>query len=212
MKDNLKLIRDEINIFHEGRKRRVFVGKLKYIRKSNQYELLYDKDYAYSEKAIPLGHELSLLKLHHISETGILFPSFEDRIPSKDNPAYKDYCKSQGISVDENNPIILLGSIGKRGPSSFIFESVYSSEFNAKDIKKIRQEIGITQHDLAKALNINRATLARLETGKSNDFNTLKRIEIFFKFPDVALWQLKQTAGWLHNEVLANLFHYFKNI
>ena len=48
-----------------------------------------------------------------------------DRIPSKENPAYPDYCKSQGISVNETNPIILLIAIGKRGPSTFIFEPVF---------------------------------------------------------------------------------------
>ncbi|QBR84727.1 XRE family transcriptional regulator [Legionella israelensis] len=212
MQNDLELIPNELNIFHEGRKSRIFVGKLQYIKKSQQYELIYDKDYAYSESAIPLGPELSLFKLHHISEKDKLFPSFNDRIPSKDNPAYKDYCKAQGISPDESNPIILLGFIGKRGPSSFIFEPVYSSEFSAEDIKITRNKIGITQRDLAQALDINRATLARLETGKSHDFNTLKRIEIFFKFPEVALWQLKQTGGWLHSEVLAKLYNHFNDM
>ena len=30
MHDNLKLSQDKLNIFHEGRKRRVFVGELSY--------------------------------------------------------------------------------------------------------------------------------------------------------------------------------------
>lgn len=212
MQNNLKLIPDELNIFHEGRKRRIFVGKLIYKKKSQQYELIYDKGYVYSENAIPLGPEFSLFKLHHISEKGKLFPSFNDRIPSKNNPAYKDYCLAQGISLNESNPIILLGFIGKRGPSSFIFESVYSSGFSTEDIKILRNKVGITQHDLAMALDINRTTLARLETGKSQDSNTLKMIEIFFKFPDVALWQLKQTGGWLNNEAHSKLMNYFNGL
>ncbi len=32
-----------------------------------------------------------------------------------------------------------------------------------------------------------RSVQARIETGTSHDTNTIKRIEIFFKFPDVAL-------------------------
>ncbi|HHF7367941.1 TPA: helix-turn-helix transcriptional regulator [Legionella bozemanae] len=212
MQGNLKLSQDKLNIFHEGRKRRVFVGELIYNKDKEIYELIYDENYAYSDTAIPLGPELDLFKLHHSSEKGKLFKSLLDRIPSKENPAYKDYCASQGISPDEQNPIILLGSIGKRGPSSFIFEPVYSSSFTKRDIKKLRNEIGITQHDLANVLDISIATLARIETGTSHDTNTIKRIEIFFNFPDVALWQLKQTGGRLHSEVLTKLLNYFHGI
>ena len=212
MQDNLKLSQDKLNIFHEGRKRRIFVGELIYSKEQEIYELIYDESYAYSDTAIPLGPELDLFKLNHRSEKGKLFKSLLDRIPSKKNPAYKDYCASQGISPDEQNPIILLGSIGKRGPSSFIFEPIYYSSFTKDDIKKLRYEIGLTQHDLSNVLDISIATLARIETGTSHDTNTIKRIEIFFKFPDVALWQLKQTGGWLHNEVLTKLINYFNDI
>ncbi|HAT1883535.1 TPA: helix-turn-helix transcriptional regulator [Legionella pneumophila] len=212
MRDNLKLSQDKFNIFHEGRKRRVFVGELIYSREQDVYELIYDESYAYSDTAIPLGPELNLFQLHHRSEKGKLFKSLLDRIPSKENPAYKDYCASQGISPDEQNPIILLGSIGKRGPSSFIFEPIYYSTFTKEDIKKLRREIGLTQHDLAKVLDISIATLARIESGTSHDANTIKRIEIFFKFPEVALWQLKQTGGLLHSEVFTKLYNHFNDM
>lgn len=212
MQDNLKLCQEKLNIFHEGRKRRIFVGELVYSKEQGIYELIYNKSYAYSDTAIPLGPELDLFKLHHRSEKGKLFKSLLDRIPSKENPAYKDYCLSQNVSPDEKNPIILLGSIGKRGPSSFIFEPVYYSSFAKEDIKKFRDEIGLTQHDLAKILGISIATLARIETGISHDTNTIKRIEIFFKFPAVALWELKQTGGWLHSEILAILYSHFNGM
>src|SRR5579872_66873 len=116
-----------LKIFHEGRKRRILVGELIYDKKKDRYELIYDKNYADSKKAIPIGPDLNLFKLHHQSKKGELFPSFMDRIPDKSNPAYNDYCKAQGVSPAEKNPIILLGAIGKRGPSSFVFEPVYSS-------------------------------------------------------------------------------------
>lgn len=212
MHDNLKLSQDKLNIFHEGRKRRVFVGELNYDKEEEIYELIYDESYAYSDTAIPVGPELNLLQLHHRSEKGKLFKSLLDRIPSKENPAYKDYCASQGISANEQNPIILLGSIGKRGPSSFIFEPVYYSAFTKENIKKLRNEIGLTQHDLAKVLDISIATLARIEAGTSHDANTIKRIEIFFKFPEVALWELKKAGGWLHSEILAKLYNHFNGM
>ncbi|WP_019216061.1 hypothetical protein [Legionella tunisiensis] len=60
-------------------------------------------------------------------------------------------------------------------------------------------------------MDISTATLAHIETGTSHDTNTTKRIEIFFKIPDVAFWQLKQTEGLLHSEVLTKRLNYFND-
>lgn len=209
MNSKIKLNPNRLLIFHEGRKRRLFVGELIYLNEKDRYELIYDKSYVKSKKAIPISPELDLFKTHHQSPKGKLFPSFIDRIPLRTNPAYKDYCSSQGISPDEKNPIILLGSIGKRGPSSFVFEPVYAKEFFAHDISEIRKELQITQHDLAEAFDINELTLQKIESGKSNDLNTLKLLQIYFAFPEVAIWQLKQTGGRIHNNVLSKLNNYF---
>lgn len=206
-----KFDENRLLIFHEGRKRRIFVGELIYNKKNDQYEFIYDKEYAHSKKAVPIGADLDLFKVRHISQKGKLFASFQDRIPLMSNPAYEDYCKSQGISIKERNPIILLGSIGKRGPSSFVFEPVYEKTFSYLDILKLREELNITQHDLAKAFDINRITLLKIETGKSQDFNTLKRLQIYFEFPEVALWQLKQTGGRVHSNVLSKLIRYLES-
>lgn len=67
MHDNLKLSQDKLNIFHEGRKRRIFVGELSYDKEEEIYELIYDESYAYSDTAIPIGPELNLFQLHHRS-------------------------------------------------------------------------------------------------------------------------------------------------
>lgn len=209
MNSKLKLDDARLYIFHEGR-RRMFVGELTYNKDKCQYKLTYDKNYAHSKNAIPIGPELDLFKTSHLSAKGELFPSLNDRIPSKLNPAYKDYCKSQGISVNEKNPIILLGFIGKRGPSSFVFEPVYRNEFTINDILHFREKLQISQYDLAIALGLSEVTLQRIETGRSQDDNTLTRIQIYFEFPDVALWQLKQTGNRVRSDVLAKLVNYFE--
>lgn len=201
-----------LKIFHESRKRRLLVGELIYNKKNDRYELIYDKNYANSKNAIPISPDLDLFKLHHQSEKGKLFPSFIDRIPDKSNPAYSDYCKAQGISTTEKNPIVLLGAIGKRGPSSFVFEPVYSCEFDSSDIIKLRAQLQITQHDLAKALDISQTTLQRIEAGVSGDLNTLKYMQILLKFPEVALWQLKQTGNQIHKDASTKLIKYFRNL
>lgn len=207
----LKRSKNRLHIFHESRKRRVFIGELRYEKSKDKYYFTYDKHYANAQYAIPLGYEFSLFKLRHTSKKGALFPSLQDRIPERENPAYPDYCRAQGISVNENNPMILLGTIGKRGPSSFIFESVYESDFHSKNIVQLRKKLKISQHELALAFNISQATLQRIETEKSADLNTLKHIEILLTFPAVALWQLKQTGGRVHKNTLSKLMRYFSN-
>jgi len=206
----LELDPNKIYIFHELRKRRVYVGSLIYDKKNDVYQLEYDKNYVSSKNAIPIGPDLDLFKTIHISKKGKLFPVFLDRVPEKSNPAYKDYCLSQGIFPNEQNLIILLGSIGTRGASSFIFEPVYKTHFIAADLIKMREELQVTQYDLAVAFDINRATLQRIEAGIGSDKNTLKLLQIYFVFPDVALWQLSQTGVGIHASVLSQLIQYFK--
>lgn len=75
----------KLNVFSEGRKRRIYVGSLSWDAEKNIFEFEYDSKYVVSKKAIPIGRELDLFKKKHISK-GKLFPSFEDRIPSKENP------------------------------------------------------------------------------------------------------------------------------
>lgn len=205
MRYPLKLDKTHIKIFHEGRKRRIFVGDLIYDAKKDKYCLQYDRNYTFLKQAIPLGPNLSLFQLQHYSKKGEMFPVFLDRIPDKLNPAYPEYCESQGISVNEKDIMVLLGTIGRRGPSTFIFEAVYKSEFSASDIKQFREQLDMTQHDFALAFDISQATLQRIEAGESHDPNTLKRIEILLSFPSVALWQLKQTGNQVHKNILIKL-------
>ena len=68
----------------------------------------------------------------------------------------------------------MLGTIGKRGPSNFIFEPVYHGEFELSDVIRLREELNITQNDMAKAFDISKTTLQRMEAGVSYDLNTLR--------------------------------------
>ncbi len=209
MNSDLKLDDTRLLIFHEGRKRKIFVGELIYLKDKDQYEFTYDKKYTRSKRAIPIGPEFDLFKRVHKSAKGKLFASLLDRIPLKSNPAYVDYCKSQGISANEKNLIILLGAIGRRGPSSFVFEAVYKSEFSIVNVVKLRQQLQITQHDFSTAFDLKEITLQKMESGNSHDQNTLKLLQIYFEFPEVALWQLKQTGSRIHHHALSTLIQYF---
>ncbi len=209
----MPLMKDTKNleVYLEGRKRRTHVGTLSFEEKSNYFIFQYDSKYIKSRKAIPIGPDLSIFKKKHISAKGKLFPSFADRIPSRSNPAYEEYCKSQGISLNEKNEIILLGTIGRRGPSSFIFEPIMQNNFSATEIVRFRQLLDLSRNELALALDVNELTLQRLESLKSKDQNTLKRLQIYFEFPQVALWQISITGGKLSNKTLERLKFYFEN-
>jgi len=211
MKSNIEIDPNRLQIFHELRKRRIYVGELIYDHNKDIYKLIYDQNYASSRNAIAIGPELNLFQIEHISSKGKLFASLLDRIPEKSNPAYIDYCRSEGISPDEKNKIILLGSIGKRGPSSFVFEPVYKTDFTTSDIIKLRKKLGISQNDLSIAFGIKKVTLQRIESGSSKENNTLKLLQIYFTYPNVAIWQLKQTGARVHSSALIRLLDYFHN-
>lgn len=61
------------------------------------------------------------------------------------------------------------------------------------------------------AFDLNPPTLQRLESGKKTDLATLRRIEIYLKFPEVAMWQLQLTIGKLHGDVFHKLWNHFEN-
>jgi hypothetical protein len=75
--------------------------------------------------------ELPVTKRIHKSDH--LFSSFADRIPSKKNPAYIKYCEKFGIPFKKEDEIILLSTIGKRDPSSFIFEQETAEDYTNYD-------------------------------------------------------------------------------
>lgn len=81
----------------------------------------------------------------------------------------------------------------------------------AQNLKKLRTEKGLTQDELSKLLNINRATYAHYETGRREpDLETLK---ILAKFFNVTLDQLASSgidvecgSGKLLHNILAELY------
>ena len=111
-----------IDIYLEFRKTRRHVGQLKKLNaKDKCYIFTYDINYMDQPSSIEIGPDLPLTRRVYKSKT--MFKSIEDRIPSKGNPSYVEYCEDVGISPTEKDTIILLATIGRRGPSSFVFET-----------------------------------------------------------------------------------------
>ncbi|MBI5345800.1 MAG: HipA N-terminal domain-containing protein [Chlamydiae bacterium] len=189
----LKLSVIAVDVFLEKYKTRIFVGTLK--KEKNQFLFIYDDRYLRTQNIIPLGPELPLTKKEFRSD--VLFPSFEDRIPSRQNPAYPEYCKAMGINTKENNPLILLSTIGKRGPSSFVFEPHFERSFSVQDLIEFRKALGLTTREFAEIFEIPQASLNALERNRSSGKDLLKRLELIIKFPDVALYLLIMNGGFI---------------
>jgi HipA-like protein len=184
-----------LGVFLEKRASKKFVGKL--YRKDSTYIFEYDKMYAYSITSIPVGPELPITRRIHRSDK--LFASFSDRIPSRQNPAYVEYCAKFGISPNEKDDIILLSTIGKRGPSSFVYEMLEDSKYTSADYRKFRDELSFSIRDFAEAFDIGVSSLNKLEKDSEKVKESLKRIEIYDLFPDCALFELNRNGKLLHS-------------
>ena len=150
------------------------------------------------KSAIPLGPELPLWK-EGISSPS-LFPSFLDRLPSKNNPAYKDYCEQCGINSNEQDILVLLVTIAHRGPSTFILEKAYENSYGAQQLKLFRQRLSLTQAEFEVLTGISHMTLVGLESSRiKNDF-WLRYFELLDQVPQAMKWLLDQRGQFLHDE------------
>jgi len=199
---NLQPDPHQLEVFHEGRRRRQLVGTLTYHPKTTRYSFTYDAKYLRQKNAVPLGPELPLTKPSYQSKAKQLFSSLMDRIPSKENPAYIDYCKAAGIDPGEENPVRLLTSVGRRGPSTFIFEPVYKFDRDAliSALKEFRQRLDISLWELARAFDVPYLTMQRIEASKSKDELTMRLIYCYLTFPDTAIWQLKISGRYVNRD------------
>lgn len=191
---------NKINIFSQTTTKRVFVGIL--YRQDGQFCFEYDKHYRRLKNAVALGPEFELWKEQFSSKE--LFPSLTDRIPSRQNPAYKDYCKQWEISENESDPFALLTTIGRRGPSTFVFEPVYG-EYTAERIKAFRNKLNLNQREFATLFDITQATLSKLEQGKSSYLVITHFIQLCEEVPSALAWLLEFRGQYIHDDKRANI-------
>ena len=146
----------------------------------------------------------------HWSKEKKLFASLLDRIPSRANPAFEEYCRSVGISPTERNPIILLTTIGRKGPSTFVFEAVKIEKFDAVELLNFRKDLKLSRNEFARAFGLNLLTVDRVEHNISKDSAPSRLIQVFLRFPEVALWQLEFTGRNISQKSLQKVQSYFQ--
>src|SRR3990167_2011348 len=155
--ENNKIKKKKINavdVYLKKKKSRKYVGEL--YRKDDKFIFIYSDLYLYDEKSIPIGPDLPLSKKKFISND--LFHSFEDRIPSRNNPAYKEYCEMVGIKPSEKDPLTLVATLGQQGPSSFIFSPAQKSIITYEDIANFRKTLNLTVREFSDLFDFAPAT------------------------------------------------------
>jgi DNA-binding XRE family transcriptional regulator len=199
----------KINVLSQTRKRRTLVGELWF--EKGAYCFQYNLKYARMRTAIPLGNEFPLTRAHQIFKQKKMFESFLERLPSKQNPEYANYCKIWDIPPEENDPMLLLVTVGNRGPSSFLFRKAPQDQFDGAALKKFRTALGLTLRDLADFLDVQEPTLVMTEKGRLKSEQLLKMCELLAKIPQALKFKLKQRGQFLHDEKIKNIETYLAN-
>lgn len=187
---------EAVDVYLEKRKTREYVGRL--FREGACFVFIYDNTYLYKHRSIPIGPDLPLTQKKFISES--LFPSFEDRIPSHKNPAYQEYCNMVGIDHNEKDPLILVATLGQKGPSSFIFSPVITTSITNEDIIKFRKKLNLSVREFSDIFDFSPTTINRLEKKITSGKDALKRFEIYFYFPEVALYEVNKNRFKINDE------------
>lgn len=191
----------KIMVYSQTRKRRLLVGAL--WREGSTYVFEYNRGYQKQKSAVSLGPELPLWQKRFSSQT--LFASIADRLPSRENPAYVDYCKQWGIDPAEKDVMTLLTTIGRRGPSTFVFEPAVENEYSGADVKKFRKRLHLSQEEFRRLFDLSHNTLQRLEQEQSESASILHYIELCDKVPEAFSWVLRQRGQTLHDDKRAML-------
>ena len=196
-----------INVFLQTPSRRILAASLKKV--NNKYVLQYDEEYLKKRSAISLGPELPLSRTPIISKH--FFPSFEDRIPSRQNPAYNEYCQQWNISSEESDPLILLSTIGQRGPSSFIFRLATEQTFDGQALVTFRKNLGLSVREFAALLATNASTITKTEMGNLQSSHLLALCELLSKIPAALDFQLHKRGQYLHDDKIARVKAWLKS-
>jgi len=198
-----------IDVYLERRERKQYVGRLTR-QPDHKFHFSYDEAYQRMENSISIGPSLQLVKKEYLSMN--LFPEFLDRLPSPQNPAYEDYCASVGISVKEDDIMVLLLKLGKRGPSSFILEAVVEDDpaVIVNNIRVFIKEISLSQQDFANILDIPITSLSRLLTGTSLDRTLLRLIDHYLSSPQSLGELFAYTQRKLTEKKRARMFRYLE--
>jgi HipA-like protein len=182
----------EIRVLCQFEKKRLLVGTLR--REHGTYLFAYNKSWLEYRANLPIGPDLPLHTKEYRSSK--LFAAFERRIPPQDSENYEHYCKQRGISVNETDQMVLLGTIGHMGASSFVFEIDQRKEREEQVLNAIKELVGALSYDIVAAgFGVNKTGLYKLLGGqvKPEKSGIYDLLELCMFNRQAAVWKIKQS-------------------
>ncbi len=182
----------DLKAFCEFERKRILVGTL--TRTDGTYTFVYSKSWLYYDNQFQLGPDLPLREKPFQSKK--LFHAFAGRIPPRKSENYARYCAERGISIDETDQLILLGTIGHKGASTFVFELDYSHERQTKVLNAVSALVDTFSYDVvAAAFGITKTGLYKLlgKKTKIEHSSIYSVLEICILNPNAARWKISSS-------------------
>jgi HipA-like protein len=196
----------KVVVFEELRKTKIIVGAL--YREKGAFYFTYERDYLDRQLATSLGPDLPLgvkpIRSKHF------FQSLQDLLPDKNNPAYASYSKKTGVAVDETDVLKLLISVGKRGPSKFVFEE-YPDDIlpTAEKLRQFREKLQLSQRDFSLLFDIPLISMQQLEKKEGVQKPTRMFLQLMMDNHKLLKEQIRKRGYLLHQEKLKMLIQSF---
>ena len=185
-----------VDVYLDKKNIKIFVGSI--YRLGEKLAFRYGQKYLDRKVKLSLGPELPFSRDVYISDK--LWPSLVDRIPVRENPMYAEYCKKEGISIKEKDEIVLLGTIGKRGPSSFEFVLIEEKNV-ATLVKEFREKLGLSRREFAALFDTKEISLRMVESGHNKNGELAKRLLLYVEFRNVAEKTIRNNSRKVKEEV-----------
>ncbi len=182
----------EIKVLCQFPRKRLSVGILKY--DDSEFTFAYDLAWLNYKYNLPLGPDLPLHTKEYRSAT--LFQSFARRIPPRNSENYARYAKDCGISINEKDPMILLGTVAHMGASSFVFELDYSQERQEYVLVNIQRLVDSLSFEIVAAgFGVNKTGLFKLlkKAVQPENSNIYDLLEVCFFNRQAGVWKIKQS-------------------
>lgn len=152
-----------IDVYCELRTRKVRVGRL--IQDDQGYEFQYADSWLDFDGAFDIGPDIPLSRKKYRSTS--LPDSFLSRIPPRNSANYARYCEDRGISANERSEMVLLSTIGHKGPSSFVFEKSFELQDRIVTRERLQSMRGkFSLRTIAIFFNISMGSLQKILAGK----------------------------------------------
>ncbi len=96
--------------------------------------------------------------------------------------------------------MILLAYLGAKVPSSFILEKESFFNFDGNSLKKFRFELGLSMREFSALFDISLSSITKIENGQAKGKEVLKRIELYQKFPEAAVYEISRNKRMVHSD------------